>query len=279
MEVIQAYDTIPSPQVIIALPAVLPPSLVLSQSSIFDSQDFFPSKEISPKDTETPIESLIPLFLVFGLDSSAASIFWPMYTSSGVNTLGMKRGFLSQKRSEVGRGVKEKQVYRIHSLACNEENMNDAGTTVGPTLVGNSPGKRVAYAFVTDYVKNTWGKYGLVKSMLNSSTGIFTFQFSSMESLDMMLENGNVSVWVKHHGVRVTAFSEDGLSAIATKIDTPLMLDSYTSNMEGFYGEDEVASVDNDTNFLASKDLLWIFLTRFKICDNLDIKVRGRKKN
>ncbi|GKC29247.1 nucleotide-diphospho-sugar transferase [Tanacetum coccineum] len=29
----------------------------------------------------------------------------------------------------------------------------------------------------------------------------------------------------------MTAFSEDGLSAIATKLGTPLMLDSYTSNM------------------------------------------------
>ncbi|GJX51241.1 hypothetical protein Tco_0278086 [Tanacetum coccineum] len=36
---------------------------------------------------------------------------------------------------------------------------------------------------------------------------------------------------VKLHGVPVTAFSEDGLSAIATKLGTPLMLDSYTSDM------------------------------------------------
>ncbi|GKC06727.1 hypothetical protein Tco_0998337 [Tanacetum coccineum] len=42
---------------------------------------------------------------------------------------------------------------------------------------------------------------------------------------------GNVLVWVKLHGVPVTAFSEDGLSAIATKFGTPLMLDSYTSDM------------------------------------------------
>nr|GEV30432.1 retrovirus-related Pol polyprotein from transposon TNT 1-94 [Tanacetum cinerariifolium] len=51
----QAYNVISPPQVIIALPAVLPPTLVLSQSPIFDSQDFFPSKEISPKDTETSV--------------------------------------------------------------------------------------------------------------------------------------------------------------------------------------------------------------------------------
>nr|GEY04284.1 hypothetical protein [Tanacetum cinerariifolium] len=51
----QAYNAISSPQVIIALPAVLLPSLVLSLSPISDSQDFFPSKEISPKDTKTSV--------------------------------------------------------------------------------------------------------------------------------------------------------------------------------------------------------------------------------
>ncbi|GJX85676.1 nucleotide-diphospho-sugar transferase [Tanacetum coccineum] len=40
-----------------------------------------------------------------------------------------------------------------------------------------------------------------------------------------------IPVWVKIHGVPVTAFSEDGLSVIATKLGTPLMLDSYTSDM------------------------------------------------
>nr|GFA26781.1 hypothetical protein [Tanacetum cinerariifolium] len=37
-----------------------------------------------------------------------------------------------------------------------------------------------------------------------------------------------VSVWIKFHGVLMMAFSEDGLSIIATKLCTPLMLDSYT---------------------------------------------------
>ncbi|GKD09254.1 putative reverse transcriptase domain-containing protein [Tanacetum coccineum] len=42
---------------------------------------------------------------------------------------------------------------------------------------------------------------------------------------------GNVLVWVKLHGIPVIAFSEDGLSAIATKFGTPLTIDSYTSDM------------------------------------------------
>ncbi|GJW71741.1 putative RNA-directed DNA polymerase [Tanacetum coccineum] len=100
------------------------------------------------------------------------------------------------------------------------------------------------FPIVVNYVRNTWGKYGVVKSMLNSSTRLFFFQFSSMDGLDSMLENGpwfilnnslilkkwnlnvnlmkedvgNILVWVKLHGVPATTFSEDGLSVIATKL-------------------------------------------------------------
>ncbi|GJW64181.1 retrotransposon protein, putative, ty1-copia subclass [Tanacetum coccineum] len=95
------------------------------------------------------------------------------------------------------------------------------------TAYGFFLGKRVAYPVVANYVRNTWGKYGLIRSMFSSSTGLFSFQFNSVEGLDAILEN----VWVKLHGVPITTFSEDGLSAIATKLGTPLMLDSYTSDM------------------------------------------------
>nr|GEX09401.1 hypothetical protein [Tanacetum cinerariifolium] len=41
---------------------------------------------------------------------------------------------------------------------------------------------------------------------------------------------GNDLIWVKLHGVHVTAFSEDNLIVITTKLGTPLMFDSYTSD-------------------------------------------------
>nr|GEU51644.1 hypothetical protein [Tanacetum cinerariifolium] len=163
------------------------------------------------------------------------------------------------------------EAHGIHPpSSMNEENMNDAGPKVGPTPTGNTPcmssyanvtsvpirkalnfhtvftlegnkvnlvvllesirsiserfvntaygfflGKRVAYPVVANYVRNTWGKYGQVKSILNLSVGIFSFQFSSMDDLDAVPENGP---W-------------DGLSAITTKLGTPLMFDSYTFNM------------------------------------------------
>nr|GEU37801.1 hypothetical protein [Tanacetum cinerariifolium] len=138
------------------------------------------------------------------------------------------------------------------------------------TTAGNSPGKS-SYANVTGKPSRKklnirtlftpggggGGKYGLVHSMFSSSTRLFSFQFSFMDGLDAMLENGlwfirnnplilkkwhldenllkegvsTVSVWLKLHGVLVTTFSEDGLSAIATKLGTPFMLDSYTFDM------------------------------------------------
>ncbi|GJZ33232.1 hypothetical protein Tco_0578668 [Tanacetum coccineum] len=152
------------------------------------------------------------------------------------NFVGMKRGFLSQKGSGVGRGMKEKQVlladksvegskhvnvvnarlesfptisraHGIQSSISNKENMNDVGTMVGPTFAGNTPGgkqgKRVAYPVVANYVRNTWVKYGLWNPNVN------------LLKEDVV----NVLVWVKLHGVPVTAFGEDGLSAIATKLE------------------------------------------------------------
>nr|GEZ98326.1 hypothetical protein [Tanacetum cinerariifolium] len=55
-------------------PVILPPSLVLSQSPISNSQDFFPSKEISPKDTKT---SVSPSLLV-GSSSPIRSTISPL---------------------------------------------------------------------------------------------------------------------------------------------------------------------------------------------------------
>ncbi|GJZ85612.1 hypothetical protein Tco_0650951 [Tanacetum coccineum] len=50
MKVMQAYDATDNelPEAPIAPPTILPPSLVLSLSPIFDSRYFFPPKKISP---------------------------------------------------------------------------------------------------------------------------------------------------------------------------------------------------------------------------------------
>ncbi|GKF44318.1 cytokinin dehydrogenase 3-like protein, partial [Tanacetum coccineum] len=79
------------------------------------------------------------------------------------------------------------------------------------TAYGFFLGKKVAYLVVANYVRNTW-KWHPDENVLKED--VIT-----------------VPVWVKLHGVPVTAFSEDGLSSIAPKLGTSLMLDSYTSDM------------------------------------------------
>nr|GEW75147.1 hypothetical protein [Tanacetum cinerariifolium] len=105
-----------------------------------------------------------------------------------LNTLGMERGFLSQNGSKVGRGVKEKRDGVSPSMTVE---------TMGSTPAGNASGMS-SYANVTG---NTPGicrsKYGLVKSMLNSSTGLFMFQFTSMDVLNAMLEKGPWSSYAR----------------------------------------------------------------------------------
>ncbi|GJY69342.1 putative reverse transcriptase domain-containing protein, partial [Tanacetum coccineum] len=96
------------------------------------------------------------------------------------------------------------------------------------TTCGFFLGKRVAYPVVANYVRNTWGKFGLVRPMFSSSTGLFFFHFSSMEGLNAMLKNGlrficNNPLILKKWNPDVNLLKED--------VSTPLMLDSYTSDM------------------------------------------------
>ncbi|GJZ68485.1 hypothetical protein Tco_0631725 [Tanacetum coccineum] len=50
------------------------------------------------------------------------------------------------------------------------------------TAYGFFLGKRVAYPIVANYVRNTWDKYGLVRSMFSSSTGLFPFNLAPWSS-------------------------------------------------------------------------------------------------
>ncbi|GJW97094.1 hypothetical protein Tco_0178902 [Tanacetum coccineum] len=170
--------------------------------------------------------------------------------------------------------------------------MNDVGNMMGTTPAGNTPGngidvvvpveliqaisewfvntaygfflgKRVAYPVVANYDRNTWGK------MVHGSFVIIRLFFEWNPDVDLLKEDvGNVLVWVKLHGVLVTAFSEDGLSAIATKLGTPLMLDSYTSDMcLQSWGRSSYAGVmiELRADMELKDNIVWLCL---KLCGN-----------
>ncbi|MFS7912516.1 putative transcription factor interactor and regulator CCHC(Zn) family [Helianthus anomalus] len=124
------------------------------------------------------------------------------------------------------------------------------------TLYGYFLGDRVAYPVVEYFVKNQWKRFGLQKSMMNAN-GFFFFQFADEAGMLNVLKEGpwiirsqpmflhiwsptsklekkdvkKLQVWVKIHDVPIAAYTEDGLSMIATAIGEPKMLDSYTSSM------------------------------------------------
>lgn len=124
------------------------------------------------------------------------------------------------------------------------------------TLYGYFLGDRLPFPVVDRYASNVWRKFGLEKTMMNSS-GFFYFKFASYEGMVKVLEEGpwmirnmpiflkqwspdvcmvkanitNVLGWIKMHDVPLVGYTDDGLLAIATKIGKPIMLDSYTSNM------------------------------------------------
>ncbi|GJT75577.1 retrotransposon protein, putative, ty1-copia subclass [Tanacetum coccineum] len=179
----------------------------------------------------------------------------------------MEHGFLSQKGSRGGRGEKEKNTVvaakdvvspsMIDEPVVEEKqsslvdtsipNFEKIGLSLYPPLptqgsspAGNTPDMS-SYANVTsapivpvesisainERIANTAYRFFLGKRVAYPVVANYGNPDVNLWKKDV----GNVLVWVKLHGVPVTAFSENGLSAIATKLGNPLMLESYTSNM------------------------------------------------
>nr|GEY41732.1 hypothetical protein [Tanacetum cinerariifolium] len=68
---------------------------------------------------------------------------------------------------------------------------NVPGKSLYANIIGKPSGKKVnVRTLFTPRRNGIDGKYGIVRSMFSSSTGLFSFQLSSMDGLDAMLENG-----------------------------------------------------------------------------------------
>ncbi|GKF69511.1 hypothetical protein Tco_0202568, partial [Tanacetum coccineum] len=136
------------------------------------------------------------------------------------------------------------------------ENVLAARNKFANSLMGFFVGKSVAFPLVQNYVKNTWGKYGFQK-VISDDDGVFYFKFTSVTGMEQIMEKGpwmirnqplllnkwtpnlalskdevkKVPIWVKIHKIPVVAYSEDGLSLIASQIVKPIVLDAFTSSM------------------------------------------------
>ncbi|GKC79056.1 exostosin-like protein [Tanacetum coccineum] len=116
---------------------------------------------------------------------------------------------MSKKASGGGRGVKEKDL--------NDE----PGAMDVQSPMGNG----------IDVVMPVESIWAISERFMNTAYGFFFGKRVAYPNpnIDILKEDvGNVPVWVKLHGVPVTVFSKDGLSVIAMKLGTPLILNSYT---------------------------------------------------
>ncbi|GKE07098.1 putative reverse transcriptase domain, reverse transcriptase zinc-binding domain protein [Tanacetum coccineum] len=81
------------------------------------------------------------------------------------------------------------------------------------SIVGFFVGKDPSFQVVQNYVVNTWTKFGFEKITRNDNS-VYLFKFAYKKG-----EVTKVPVWVKLYNVPVLAYSEDGLSLIATQIE------------------------------------------------------------
>ncbi|GJU65540.1 hypothetical protein Tco_1247375 [Tanacetum coccineum] len=112
------------------------------------------------------------------------------------------------------------------------------------SIVGFFLGKDPSFPVVQQYVSNTWRKFGFERITRNDD-GVYLFKFATKSGRDQVIEKGpwlirkspiilskwspsvslkrgevtKVPVWVKLYNVPVLAYSEDGLSLLATQID------------------------------------------------------------
>nr|GEX94931.1 hypothetical protein [Tanacetum cinerariifolium] len=141
-------------------------------------------------------------------------------------------GISCQKGSGVGRGVKEKDSNWTKrnttsgiGLSLESDDTMNADTPVG---VASAVKEGVTSSVVDKTVE-------MEKIISLEDTAIlesFPPLSTSHPDENLLKEDvSTVSVWVKLHGVPVTAFSKDALCAITTKLVNPLMLNTYTSDM------------------------------------------------
>ncbi|GKA65526.1 zinc knuckle CX2CX4HX4C containing protein [Tanacetum coccineum] len=87
-------------------------------------------------------------------------------------------------------------------------------------------GKKVVYPAVENYFKNSWSRFGLVRTMMNSN-GIFFFKFNSNTGMEATLKNGpclilNVSLMLRKWSSLANVFEDFLLQIIDFRADIEL---------------------------------------------------------
>ncbi|GJR24572.1 hypothetical protein Tco_0973099 [Tanacetum coccineum] len=234
----------------------------LPDGSFRRKDDAVASKDtVRPKDTAVSKEASE----IFGTSKNDANLNVPIgfqetldatvkptaFTYSFANVLNQNPNKKTVKIQE----LRNSEVVEGASVAIPMDAVEAVSARFANTLYGYFIGDRLAFPLVENYVNNTWAKYGLKRIQLHEN--FFMFQFNTKEGMESVMANGpwliryvplilniwtpttdlkkdvisTAPLWVKMHHVPIVAYSEVGLSLIATQLGKPIMMDSYTSNM------------------------------------------------
>ncbi|XP_022003028.1 uncharacterized protein LOC110900448 [Helianthus annuus] len=192
-------------------------------------------------------------------DSRAADVFQGSHTVQGSSSTpkSYADSVATSNIQKVNfRSLSSSAVHEGCDVVLPKESVRTVQEKMSNTIYGYFLGDRVAFPVVDYFVKVNWKKYGLQKTMMNAN-GFFFFKFNDEGRMLNVLKDGpwiirsqplflntwtpttklekkevkKVQVWVKIHEVPIAAYTEDGLSLIATTIGEPKMLDSFTTSM------------------------------------------------
>ncbi|GJW58496.1 RNA-directed DNA polymerase, eukaryota, reverse transcriptase zinc-binding domain protein [Tanacetum coccineum] len=136
-----------------------------------------------------------------------------------------------------------------------EELVKEGSRKWSLTLCGHFVGYKMTYYELRYNLVRMWGKYGLKEIV--TQNGVFPFKFRESDGMEFVLENGSWMVndkslmvqkwdhdvvidisepktlpcWIKLHNVPLNAWTSNGISAIASGLGKPLIMDKTTTKM------------------------------------------------
>ncbi|GJR27109.1 RNA-directed DNA polymerase, eukaryota, reverse transcriptase zinc-binding domain protein [Tanacetum coccineum] len=100
------------------------------------------------------------------------------------------------------------------------------------TLCGHFVGYKMTYYELRYNLVRMWGKYGLKEIITKND--VFLFKFRESDGMDFVLENRpwmTLPCWIKLHNVPLEAWTVNEISAVASGLGKPLIMDKTTTRM------------------------------------------------
>ncbi|GKD92107.1 hypothetical protein Tco_1371944, partial [Tanacetum coccineum] len=162
-----------------------------------------------------------------GLESSSNGLKKFIVNKDGVANVNMTSGTCVDSVMAGHDNLDDENVGHIPS---NSTANSNKGTSYAKLFTRGSSRKSVNFCTLITLTGNETDVVVPLESITATSEW-YMVSFWETEWLILLLLTMLGTLEVKLHGVLVTTFSEDGLSSIATKLGTSLMLDSYTFDM------------------------------------------------